>query len=172
MHGLTGGSGCAGGRSLATCGRSVTSLTWLPSGFLQSGAPLDRVMGSPEVGFLVGPWVLAPAPVPGSYHPSRHCGGRDWFLWSQSPCLTPAPGPNLGLICTEHEMGPDRHTGLLIPILGDGLADDPCVSLLLASQSAGRRCGLGVECKSGFTVYFTATVQTFSVSAIFMCSFI
>lgn len=129
------------------------------------------VVGSPEVGFLVGPWVLAPAPVPGSYHPSRHCGGRGWFLWSQRPCLTPVPGPNLGLICTEHEMGPDRHTGL-IPILGDGLADDPCVCLLLASQSAGQRCGLGVECKSGFTVYFTATVQTFSVSAIFMCSFI
>lgn len=86
--------------------------------------------------------------------------------------MTPAPGPNLGLICTEYEMGPDRHSGLLVPTLGHGLADDPSLRLLLASQSAGRRYGLGVQYKSGFTVCFTATVQTFSVSAIFMCSFV
>lgn len=34
---------------------AVTSLTWLPFGLLRARATLDRDVGSPEVGFLVGP---------------------------------------------------------------------------------------------------------------------
>lgn len=54
--------------------RPVSSLAWLPFGLLWSAAIRDWDVDSTEMGFLVGPGVLAPAPVLGSYPISRHCG--------------------------------------------------------------------------------------------------
>lgn len=50
---------------------AVTSLTWLTLGLLRSRTALDRDVGSPEVGFLVGPQVLVPAPVPTTVLPPK-----------------------------------------------------------------------------------------------------
>lgn len=114
-------------------------------------------MGSPEVGFPVGPRVLVPAPVPTVLPPKQS--------WVQASLLTEAwawlqpLGLGWVLICTPQAMGTGpRGTSFLF--WGMGWLVIP-VSLLFCQP---------VSTSEFWPVYSPVTIQSFSVSAVFMCS--